>query len=423
MPTLPSTRHTWRGSRRKLLAVLAAASTVGAVAIVPSIAAADGNNGDGPDARTLRLIQVADTHGKFVPHWEKLDAPGSDGKWHNDVGGFARTYTLVQKLKNERKNSNLFLMNGDNFHGSAELMFTKGRAAVPIINKFAPDAYNPGNWDYAEGSIETRARFIGLPAGCPKADSPAVARLVTFPVITAGFYNSMEGKNCGKPGTRLFPPYLIKEANGIKVAILGLNDDKPSDQAATFTIGFDLHAGFDEAPALVKEVRAKGAEIVVAMSEAGFAQNIALARDVPGIDVVLSGDTHEETYQPVSVPHARGRSTLVVESGEGSHVGQMDLRIAGRGQQAHIVKSSWTLHELNNTVPEDPGMKALVDEARAPFLSPTAGGTFGQPGTKPITRAYPGGGVPMKLTLPLDQVVGKTTVDLQRHSVVPTEGD
>ena len=421
MPTRTAV-HAWGVSRRKLLAVLAAASTVGAVAIVPSIAAADGKDDKGP-IRTLRLIQVADTHGKFVPHWEQVDAPGSKHNWQPDVGGFARTYALVQKLKNERKNSNLFLMNGDNFHGSAELMFTKGRAVVPIMNKFAPDAYNPGNWDYAEGSMETRARFVGLPAGCPKAGAQAMGRLVTFPVITAGFYNNEEGKNCGTPGTRVFQPYLIKEVNGIKVAILGLNDDKPSDQAATFTIGFDLHAGFDEAPALVKEVRAKGAEIVVAMSEAGFAQNIALARDVPGIDVVLSGDTHEETYQPVSVPHARGRSTLVVESGEGSHVGQMDLRIAGRGQQAHIVKSSWTLHELNNTVPEDPGMKALVDEARAPFLSPTAGGTFGQPGTKPITRAYPGGGVPMKLTLPLDQVVGKTTVDLQRHSVVPTEGD
>lgn len=415
----PTARHAWGASRRQLLALLAAAAMVGAAALVPSVAAAQGEDEKGP-MRTLRLIQVADTHGKFVPHWEQVHASGGGPNWQPDVGGFARTYALVQKLKNERKNSNIFVMNGDNFHGSAELLFTKGRAVVPIMNMFAPDAYNPGNWDYAEGSIETRARFVGLPEGCPKANAPAVPPLVTFPVVTAGFYNNEEGRNCGTPGTRVFQPYLIKEVNGIKVAILGLNDDKPSDQAATFTIGFDLHAGFDEAPALVKEVRAKGAEIVVAMSEAGLAQNVALARDVAGIDVVLSGDTHEETDKPISVPHANGRSTLVVESGEGSHVGQMDLRIAGRGQQSHVVQSDWTLHAVVGGMPEDAGMKSLVDTIRKPFLSSAEGGTFSPTA---FARPYPGGGVPMKLTLPLDQVVGKTDVDLQRHSVVPTEGD
>lgn len=413
-----------RWPRRRLIAILAAASTVGAVAVVPSIASAIGSD-DRQGTRTLRLIQVADTHGKFVPHWEKTDAPGGEAGWKSDIGGFARTYTLVQQLRNERKNSNIFVMNGDNFHGSAELMFTKGRAVLPIMNKFAPDAYNPGNWDYAEGSMETRARFVGIPTG-PLA-TPDGKPLVTFPVVTAGFYNNAEAPAYAtkapyaRADGRVFQPYLIKEVNGTKVAILGLNDDKPSDQGANFTIGFDLRAGFDEAPALVEEVRAKGAEIVVATSEAGLAQNVALARDVPGIDVMLSGDTHEETYEPISVTHDDGSSTLVVESGEGSHVGQMDLRIAGRGQEAHVVKSSWNLREVVGSLPEDAGMKALVDEIRAPFLSAAAGGTFG---TGPaITRAYPGGGTPMKLERPLDDVVGKTDVDLERHSVVPTEGD
>lgn len=295
---MPEQSHPMRRalSRHPLTVGLAAALTLAALVGIPNIAPAAGRD-DVSGPRTLRLIQLADTHGKFVPHWEKADAPGSD--WEPDVGGFARTYTLVQRLRGEREDSSIFVMNGDNFHGSAELMFTKGRAAVPIMNKFAPDAYNPGNWDYAEGSMETRARFVGIPTG-PLA-TPGGKPLVTFPVITAGVYNNGEAPPYatkppyGRADGRVFPPYLMKEVNGIKVALLGLNDDKPSDQGANFTIGFELRAGFDEAPALVKEVRAKGAEIVVAMSEAGLAQNVALARDVPGIDVVLSGDTHEET--------------------------------------------------------------------------------------------------------------------------------
>lgn len=416
----PAPRDRRRLPRRGLVVVLAVTVTAAAGIAVPALAAA-GNGGDGGpggragdgDGRSLSLIHLADTHGKFVPHWEKADAPGSDGAWHPDMGGFARTYTLVQRLRQQTAGRNLFLVSGDNFHGSGELLFTKGRAAVPIMNSFAPDAYSPGNWDYAEGAVETRARFTGIPAG-PQA-TPGGRPLVSFPVIGAGVYNGDDAPAYATPGTRLFAPYLIKQVNGVKVAILGLNDDKPSDQAATFTIGLRLRAGFDEAPALVREVRAKGAEVVVAMSEAGLAQNVALARDVPGIDVVLSGDTHEETYRPIRIPHGEHRSTLVVESGEGGHVGQLDLRVIGRGSAARVVQAAWKLREVDAGVPEDPGMKAMVDAIRKPFLS--------GPDFVNHTRAYPGGGAPMVLNRPLDQVIGTTDVDLQRHSVIPTAGD
>ncbi|TNC20981.1 bifunctional metallophosphatase/5'-nucleotidase [Amycolatopsis alkalitolerans] len=398
-----------RRSRRKW--GIGALATVAVAALLTSAFASA--RPDEP-TRTVTLIHVADTHAKFVPHWEHLDAPGSDGGWHNDVGGFARTYTEVQRLRQQTAGHNMLLMGGDNFHGSAEMMFTKGRAGVPVFNKFAPDVYNPGNWDFAEGSLETRARFTGIPEGAPNA-TPGGKPLVTFPVVGAGVYNAEGAPAYAKPGTRLFKPYIIKNVNGVKVAVLGLNDDKPKDQGATFTIGLQMTAGFDEAPALVREVRAEGAEVVVAMSEAGLAQNVALARDVPGIDVVLSGDTHEEVYDPIRVKHGGGSETVVVESGEGSHVGDMELQVGGKADHARVVKSSWTLHEVDGSVPEDPGMKKMVDDIRAPFLR--------GPAFVPHTRPIPGGGKPMVLDRPLDDVIGKTDVDLQRHSVVPSEGD
>lgn len=362
--------------------------------------------------RALTLIHVADTHGKFVPHWEEL----RDERWHEGVGGFARTYTAVQRIREDAAGRNLLLMNGDNFHGSGELLFTRGQAVNPIMNKFAPDAYSPGNWDFAEGPQALRARFTGIPTGFPGA-TPGGKPQVDFPVLAAGVYNDAGAPKYAEQGERMLPPYLIRDVNGVKVAVIGLNDDKPAEQAATFTVGLRLTAGFSELPALVQEVRAKGAELVTVLSDTGLAQNLAMARDVPGVDVVFSADTHEETYRPVQVRNVVDprHTTLVVESGEGSHVGRLDLVVGGSGDSARVVRSEWELQEVDSSVPEDPGMKALVDKIRAPFLKDTWQG--------PFTRGYPGGGSPLVLDKPLDTVLGTTDVDLERHHVLPTEGD
>lgn len=398
-----------RSARQVLAAGAAVAVSTAGLALVPSVATS------GEDVRSISLIHLADTHGKFVPRWDKLTTPDGGHRWDPNVGGFARTYTLVKRMQKRTEGRNLFLMTGDNFHGSAEMMFTKGRAGVEIFNTFAPDAYLPGNWDFAEGAPETRARFTGVPEG-EKNATPDGKPLVTFPVVAAGVYNAQGAPAYATPpGTRLLKPYRITKVNGIKVAILGLNDDKPGEQGATFTVGLEMRAGFDEAPQLVREVRAKGAELVVALSEAGLAQNIALARDVRGIDVVFSGDTHEETFDPIRVPHRNGRETLVVESGEGSRVGRMDLRVAGRGATARVIDARWRLRVVDSSIPENPKMKEIVDRVRAPFLS---GEQF-----KPHTRDYPGGGQPMTLDRPLDEVVGTAEVDLERHSVLPGPGD
>lgn len=355
-----------------------------------------------PPVKRITLIHLADTHAKLAPHWEKF----ADGRWHDRSGGLAKVYTLIDRIRSRAEpGTSLLLVNGDNFHGGAELFFTRGRAAVPIFNAFGIDAYSPGNWDFADGPAEFRARFTG---------TPKEPRLVNFPVLSAGVYNAEGAPPGAKVGERLLPPYLIKEVNGLKVAVIGLNDDKPNDQAKVFTVGLDIRAGWDELPPILKEVREKGADLVVVMSEAGLAQNLAIARDYPGIDVLLSGDTHEETHQPILV---RETGTIVVESGEGSRVGQMDLTVAPGVKGARVVQHRWQLHEADENVPEDPRIKKLVDAARAPFLK--------GPGFERHVRVYPGWkpGTGLILSDPIDTVVGRTDTDLERWQLFEGVGD
>lgn len=392
--TLKSTRNP-----RRALVVAAALALLVAPTWLGSAGARENPLGLG--VSQLRLIHLADTHGKLAPHWERL----ADGRWHERSGGLAKAYTVVRRLRETAPGENLLLVNGDNFHGSAELFFTRGQAVVPILNAFGIDAYSPGNWDFADGPADFRARFTGP------------AKLTSFPVVAAGVYNAPGAPPGAAIGQRVLPPYVIKEVGGLRVAVIGLNDDKPHAQAKVFTIGLELTAGFDELPSVLEEVRRERPDLVVVMSEAGLAQNVALARDVPGIDVLLSSDTHEETFEPIVVPET---GTVVVESGQGAaHVGRLDLRVVKSASGTKILERSWRLEEVDETVPEDARIKGLVDAARAPFLS----GTFKGPFFRPYPGWRPGSRYGMVLDRPIDTVIGSTDVDLSRRAVFETVGD
>lgn len=372
-----------------------AAVLVALLAALPVAGASAASRG-----RELTLIHLSDTHGKLERHWEHF------GKtWQPRAAGLARDYTLIQRIRQPRRGRSLLLVNGDNFHGGGEVFFSRGRAVVPIFNSFGIDAYTPGNWDFADGPDELRARFAGTATEPP---------LVSFPVLAAGVYNAPGAPEGARLGARVFKPYMFRRVNGLRVAIIGVNDDKPTDQQATFTIGLELRSPMYELPRLVRQVRRQHPDLVVAMSEAGLAQNVALARDVPGIDVILSADTHEETQRALVV---KPTGTIVVESGEGNHVGQLDLRVVRGPRRSRIAALRWKLRAVTASVPEDPAIKALVDKARAPFL---AGPAF-----TPQVRTYPGWkpGTGLRLTEPLDTVLGTTDVALERHNVVAGVGD
>lgn len=390
--------------RRWLPAIgLAIAVAITAVAAATGSAAKKTPRAAGT-VQKLRLIHLSDTHGKFVPHAEHYG-----GRWDRNSGGFAKSYGVVERLRRTAPGGkSMLLLTGDNFSGSGELFFSRGRAVAPILNAFRADAYSPGNWDFADGPAEVRARFVG---------TPAEPKLLNAPALAAGVYNAPGAPPDAKVGERLLPPYLIKRVGGLDVALLGLNDDKPMRQADVFSVGLDFKAGWDGLPRLLREVRARGADLVVAMSEAGLAQNIAIGRDYPGIDVILSGDTHESTRKPIVVEKT---GTIVVESGEGSSVGQLDLSVvkgSGRGGRARVADARWKLNDLGADVPEDPGMKELVAKARAPFVS--------GPGFTEQVRVYPGWkpGTGMRLSRPLDTKIGTTDGDLERAQVFEGLGD
>ena len=332
----------------------------------------------------LTLIHMGDLHGHLVPR------PGfREGQSGQMLGGLARMYTRIQEIRAREKNT-LLVNGGDTVQGSAEVLFTRGQAIVDVLNGFKIDAFNPGNWDYVYGS----RRFIELFAGkVPKANWNAIAANLYYVTVDAEpqtFFPASAGQ-------RVLPPYLIRQVGDLKVGILGLTTDRGLPAVGrTVTRGLAFSRGESELGELIPILRnVEKVDLLVVASELGLANNIRLAEQYPGIDVILSSDMHEETRQPV-VTHT---GTVVVEEGQdGTLLGEINLTIRnGRLESWH-----WTAHAINDAIPEDPGIAEAVKEARKAFVS----------GPEFVEHVNPFNGA--MLSRPIDTVVGNTKIALNR---------
>ena len=80
--------------------------------------------------------------------------------------------------------------------------------------------------------------------------------------------------------------------------------------------------GVDELPDLIDELKnIHQADLIIVLSHFGFPQEVKLAEEVDGIDVLLSGHTHNVLPEPVVV-----KDTIIIQSGcHGAHIGRLDL--------------------------------------------------------------------------------------------------
>ena len=387
---------------------------------------------------TVTFIHFNDLHAHLTPHADLLpDAPPGQTATRTKIverGGIARLSTLVKKIRADNPNS-IFMNIGDTYHGGVEALFTNGNAIVDPVNALGIDVGVVGNWDFAYGPLVTRMRYTDLPItkimgtmqrmtsrarrGGPLSrmrgdrndgDEETRANQTMMPfgeIKKPNFPNLAANLTLSMPpmrrGQLMMPATLMKDMNGVKVGMIGLTSDIVPRMHKMMAMGMSFVEGEDNYRQLLnryqKQLRAAGADVVVVMSELGIQKNYRLAQIIePGVDVIFSAHTHEATYKPLT----SASGALVVEAGNDGNVGRMDVRV----KNGKVVERLWTLTPIDNTVAEDPAIKALVDRARAPFLA------------KNVNMSIPMPMMQQKLTQPIDTVIGYTDVVLDRRQVL-----
>ena len=258
------------------------------------------------------------------------------------MGGYAQLATVLRYLRAQRPSS-LLLDGGDTWQGSATALWTRAQDMVDASLALGVDAMT-GHWEFTYGADRVQQLIHG-----PMKDRLA---FLAQNVFTRDF------------GDRVFPPYMLRELNGILVAIIGqAYPYTPVANPKHFIPDWTFGIREDSLRSVITEVRGKGARAVVLLSHNGIDVDLKLAGRVGGLDAILGGHTHDALPQPILVSNGEGETLVTNAGSNGKFIGVLDLIPDGKR-----IRPEYRLMPIFASLVEpDPQMKALIERVRAPY--------------------------------------------------------
>ena len=254
------------------------------------------------------------------------------------VGGLDRVATVINSIRSDRPDA-LLLDGGDTWHGSYTCYQTEGQDMVNVMNALKPDAMT-FHWEFTLGSERVNELVQSLP----------------FTSLGQNIFDA----EWDEPA-ELFKPYKFFERGGVKIAVIGqafpyMPIANPRWMFPEYSFGIRE----DNMAAMVQEVRDQGAELVVVLSHNGFDVDKKMAGNVEGIDVILSGHTHDALPEPVLI----GKTHIIASGSNGKFVSRIDLDVRD-GEMKGI------RHKLipifSDVITPDAEVASLIDAQRAPY--------------------------------------------------------
>lgn len=286
----------------------------------------------------LSVIFTNDLHGGIDP----MGATFMNSEFPPPLGGAASAVTYIDRVKERARETGshvLLVDQGDIFQGTPVGNFRKGEAVIEFFNHVGLDLWTIGNHDFDEGS-ENLWHLI---------------EMSEMPVLSA----NLIWEETGEPVEHVVP-YVFKEYDGIKIAIIGLTTtDTPKMAFPEHVKGMGFLPSIETAAKYVEKVRAEGADLVFISGHMGIpydpemsyeemirveeereihedvmepleerkwgANAMEISHNVPGIDAFFAGHIHRGFDQPWEEPSTH--TVLFQTYGRGSGVGHVDLLI------------------------------------------------------------------------------------------------
>ncbi|MBL6839959.1 MAG: thiosulfohydrolase SoxB [Rhodobacteraceae bacterium] len=259
-------------------------------------------------------------------------------KEYGRLGGLDRVATVIKAIRADRPDA-ILLDGGDTWHGSYTCHHTQGQDMVNVMNALNTEAMT-FHWEFTLGSDRVHEIIDTLP----------------FPALGQNIFDA----EWDEPA-EYFKPYTFFERGGSKIAVIGqafpyMPIANPGWMFPEYSFGIRD----ENMQAMVDEVRGLGADLVVVLSHNGFDVDKKMASIVTGIDLILSGHTHDALPEPVLI-----NKTVIIASGSnGKFVSRVDLDVRN-GQMLGFKHKLVPI--FADVITPDPDIADLINAQRAPF--------------------------------------------------------
>jgi 5'-nucleotidase len=259
-------------------------------------------------AKKLTIIGTGDLQGHLEPSSRSVHLGLSSPKTEV-TGGISRIGTLIEQVRQDTTNPVIILSSGDDLMGRYFRQFS-GKAIYELMDMAGYEILAPGNHDFdgGPGVLAEALESVSISALCSDLQ---VAGTV------------MEN-SCRQ--------YLVKEYQGIRIGFFSLMTGH--FPLITSAGNVRLHPDRKQ---LVREMvgilRKKGARVIIAITHIGSGEDVRLARQTAGIDIIFGGHSHSYGTRLIKI-----NNTLIVNGGEkGSALVRLDINLDSSG---HILADS-----------------------------------------------------------------------------------
>lgn len=282
----------------------------------------------------ITILHTTDLHGALRPTEDYSGRP--------NVGGLLRCATLIRQIRAEEPNV-LLIDCGDLYQGSPESWLARGRNVIRAIDHLRFDAWVIGNHEFDWG-------YGAMKALHDLAETPMLAaNLVARPTKPHPF-----------PKIR---PYLIRELDGVRLAIVGLTTPGMPLWFTPDVLGDCLfERSVDSLRRVMPSVRVADPDILILAAHQGLrregddhANEIrAIAQAFPEFDVILGAHTH----QAVAEEWLNERALFTQAGYYGIWLGRVDLTYDTVARR--VVRKTARLYEVDASVPVDPELETML---------------------------------------------------------------
>ena len=257
---------------------------------------------------------------------------------YGKLGGLDHTSTLIKAIRSERGDDKVLLLDGgDTWQGSYTSLKTQGEDMVKVMKALGTEAM-VGHWEFTFGQQRLKELIDKL----------------EYPFLGGNVFDT----EWDEP---VFESTAFFEKGGVSVAVIGQHFPYTPIANPNYMVkGWSFGIRPEVLQKNVDDAKKQGAEIVVLLSHNGFDVDQKLAAMIEGIDVILTGHTHDAIPKGIRI-----KDTLLLSSGShGKYLGRVDLKV----KNGKVVETNSNLIPVfSDVVTPDKEMKQLIKKIRSPY--------------------------------------------------------